>query len=215
MQPPKFGWPDNLVWLTKPATIHFPFNKFDYVHNYDPSVPNNFTDVPVGESFAMVTDIDGGNGILNSVFYAVVQPAASVPNLSWDLPATSIESLDPIYAALGYVIDPNYAQVIVTVVDYLNGNAPVPNAVFSTKDLSAQDIVYDTPSGFGASSKGTGSSGMAIMVNAGAAGLEYPGKWFPLYITINGGLQPGSLQFPVVKNAVTRVFYSIGGFSGP
>jgi hypothetical protein len=209
MKPPNFTWPADLIALTKPATVHFPFNKFDYIQNYDPTVANKFTNVPAGHSFAMVTDVDGANGILNSVFDVTADGS------DWQLPVTSIESLDAIYASLGYVIDPSYAQVIISVVDYLHNYAPVPNAVISTKGLSTQDLVYDTASGFGTSSTGTGPNGMAIMVNAGAVGLEYPGKWFPIYVTINGGLQPGQLDFPVVKNAVTRVFYSVGGFSGP
>jgi hypothetical protein len=210
------AWPEDLVALTKPATVHYPFNKYDYVHTYDPTVINMFTNVPVGSSFVMVSDVDGGNGILNSLFPAAVGTQALSPSLSWDVPVTTVKSLDDIYASLGYVIDPNFAQVIVSVSTALiSGDQPVANAVVSTTGASAQTILYDTIGGqFTDATTKTGPLGMAIIVNMNAAGLDYPGKWFPLYVTVNGVRQSTVPQFPAVKNAVSRVYFMQGGIEG-
>jgi hypothetical protein len=217
MLSPKFTWPENLVPLTKPTTVHYPSNKYDYVLNYDPSVVNMFANVPASSDphFAMVSDVDGGNGILNSVFVAYVPPAAAAPSLSWDLPVTTFKSLDDIYASLGLVIDPSFAQVIVSASTGVNGDIPVQKAVVSTKGATAQTILYDTIGGtFTDTMTSTGPLGLAIIVNMNAVGLEYPGKWFPLYITVNGNTQSTVPQFPVVKDSVSRVYWVQGGLEG-
>jgi hypothetical protein len=144
-----------------------------------------------------------------------VPPAAAAASLSWDLPTTTTKSLDDIYAPLGYVIDPSYAQIVVSASTFVNGDTPIEHAVISIKGkgfAGCQAIIYDTAGGvFTSQATGTGPLGLAIIVNLNAAELDFPGKWFSLYVTVNGVTQGFVPQIAAVKNAVTRIYYMVGG----
>jgi hypothetical protein len=128
----------------------------------------------------------------------------------------TFQSLDDLYAPLYLVIDPAFAQVMVTVSTGVNGDLAVPDAKISTAPaVGMQTVIYDTAAGgFSDTTGKTGPLGMGIMVNANAVGIDYPGKWFPLYVTIGGNVHPFQPPIPFVRGAVTRVYFIQGGLEG-
>ena len=214
MVPPHFSAKGvDLIRLGKPATVHYAINKYDYTFTYDPTVSpavTLFENIPAGSGLAMVTDIDGGNGILNSIIQC-----SSLYGVDWDLPVTTFQSLDDTYAPLDLVIDPSFAQAIISVSTGVNGDVPVPGATITVRGATAQAVIYDTGTGaYSATAGKTGPLGLAIIVNMNAVGFEYPGKYVTLYVTIGGSLHPFQPEFPIVKNTVSRVYYIQGGLEG-